>query len=99
MFVPHHEPVGQFGYLFAILGGLAWLAIVAGVVLLVVWAVRAMPRSTFMATAPSATIESPEDILARRFAMGEISAEDYIRSRNLLHGGSGTDQPKPSGQT
>jgi putative membrane protein len=97
MFIPHHEPVGQFGYLFAILGGLAWLAIVAGIVLLVIWAIRAMPRSTFMATAPSSTVESPEDILARRFAMGEISAEDYTRSRDLLRGGPGTNEATPSG--
>ena len=94
MFFPHHEPVGQFGYLFAILGGLAWLAIVAGVVLLVIWAVRAMPRSSFMRTAPT-TIESPEDILARRFVMGEISAEDFTRARDLLRGRPGADQPKP----
>ena len=36
MFVPHHEALRQFGYLFAILGGLAWLAIVAGMILLVI---------------------------------------------------------------
>jgi putative membrane protein len=84
MFLPHHDP-SQFGYLFAILGGLSWLAIVAGIVLLVLWAVRAMPRTTLVGSAP-ATAESPEDILARRFAMGEISAEDYERSRDLLRG-------------
>jgi putative membrane protein len=84
MFLPHHDP-SQFGYLFAILGGLSWLAIVAGIVLLVLWAVRAMPRTTLVGSA-STTAESPEDILARRFAMGEISAEDYERSRALLRG-------------
>jgi len=86
MFMPHHEP-GQFGYLFAILGGLSWLAIVAGIVLLVIWAVRAMPRMGSVAGVPAA-VESPEDILARRFAMGEISAEEYERSRELLRGAS-----------
>ena len=84
MFLPHHDP-SQFGYLFAILGGLSWLAIVAGIVLLVLWAVRAMPRTTLVGRAPAA-VESPEDILARRFAMGEITAEDYERSRDLLRG-------------
>jgi putative membrane protein len=89
MFLPHHEP-SQFGYLFAILGGLSWLAIVAGIVLLVIWAVRAMPRTAAMAGGPAA-VESPEDILARRFAMGEITAEEYERSRDLLRG----DTAKP----
>jgi putative membrane protein len=88
MFLPHHEP-SQFGYLFAILGGLSWLAIAAGIVLLVIWAVRTMPRTAAIASVPAA--ESPEDILARRFAMGEISAEDYERSRDLLRG----DTAKP----
>ena len=84
MFLPHHEP-STFGYVFAILGGLSWLVIVAGIVLLVLWAVRAMPRTTLVGRAPAA-VESPEDILARRFAMGEISAEDFERSRDLLRG-------------
>jgi uncharacterized membrane protein len=96
MFVPHHEPLRQFSFLFAILGGVAWLAIVAGIVLLVIWAVRALPRSSFMRTAPT-TIESPEDILARRFVMGEISAEDFTRARDLLRSGPGTNEGTPSG--
>ena len=82
MFLPHHDP-STYGYLFAILGGLSWLAIVAGIVLLVIWAVRAMPRTAAMASAP-ANAETPLDILARRLAMGEISAEEYERSRDLL---------------
>ena len=82
MFMPHHAP-SSVGYLFAILGGLSWLAIVAGIVLLVIWAVRAMPRTAAMASAP-ANAETPLDILARRLAMGEISAEEYERSRDLL---------------
>ena len=71
---------------FAILGGLAWLAILAGVVLLIIWAVRSMPGSTLTRTAPTATAEAPLDILARRFASGEITAEEYERSRDLLRG-------------
>jgi len=90
MFLPHHEP-SQYGYLFAILGGLSWLAIVAGIVLLVIWAVRSMPRTSLVGKAPGA-VESPEDILARRFAMGEITAEEFTRARDLLR-----DWPKPSG--
>jgi len=31
--------------------------------------------------------EMPLEILARRFASGEISAEEYERARDLLQGG------------
>ena len=72
---------------FAILGGLAWLAIVAGVVLLVVWAIRAFPSSRFVQAAPAA-VETPLDTLARRFALGEITPEEFERSRDLLRGES-----------
>jgi uncharacterized membrane protein len=72
---------------FAILGGLAWLAIVAGVVLLIVWAIRAFPSNRFVQAAPTA-VESPLDTLARRLALGEITADEYERSRDLLRGDS-----------
>ena len=75
---------------FAILGGLAWLAILAGVVLLILWAVRALPATQLMRTTPAA-VESPLDILARRFASGEITAEEFERSREVLRG----EAPKP----
>jgi uncharacterized membrane protein len=83
-----HPPLSIFP--FAILGGLAWLAIVAGVVLLVIWALRASPGSPLMRSTPVA-IESPLDTLARRFAKGEITAEEFERSRDLLRG----ESPKP----
>ena len=70
---------------FAILGGLAWLAILAGVILLIIWAVRALPGTQLMRGTPAA-VESPLDILARRFASGEITAEEYERSRDVLRG-------------
>jgi uncharacterized membrane protein len=80
-----HEPMGPLGLLFAVLGGLSWLAVVAGIVLLAIWGVRALSGSTLMRTAPVA-IETPLDTLARRFARGEITAEEYERSRDLLRG-------------
>ncbi len=70
---------------FAILGGLAWLAIVAGVVLLVIWAIRAFPSNRFVQATP-AGVESPLDTLARRFALGEMTSEEFQRSRDLLRG-------------
>jgi len=87
MFFTHHEPVGQLGYLFAIASGLSWLAIVAGIVLLVIWAVRALPGSSLMSSHAPVS-ETPLDTLARRFASGEITAEEYARSRDLLSGRS-----------
>ncbi len=82
---------------FAILGGLAWLAIVAGIVLLVIWAVRAFPANrltpaaTGLAAAAGPAYEAPLDTLARRFAQGEMTAEEYERARDLLRG----EPPKP----
>jgi uncharacterized membrane protein len=72
---------------FAILGGLAFLAIVAGVVALVIWAVRAIPANRAMQSTPVA-VEAPLDTLARRFALGQITAEEFERSRDLLRGDS-----------
>ena len=72
---------------FAILGGLAWLAIVAGVVLLAIWAIRAFPSNRFVPATPAA-VESPLDTLARRFALGEMTADAFERSRDLLRGDS-----------
>jgi uncharacterized membrane protein len=86
MILPPHGAMGPLGILFAVLGGLAWLAIVAGVIVLVIWAVRALPGSSLMRATPAA-VESPLDTLARRFARGEISAEEFERSRDLLRGG------------
>ena len=86
MFLPHPDAMGPLGILFAVLGGLAWLAIVAGIVLLIIWAVRALPASTLMRSNAPAIAASPLDTLARRFASGEISAEEYERSRDLLRG-------------
>jgi uncharacterized membrane protein len=82
-----HGPMGPLPVLFAVLSGLAWLAVLAGVVLLVMWAIRALPVNPLMRSTP-AVVESPLDTLARRFAQGDITAEEFERSRDLLRGGS-----------
>ena len=73
-----------------IVGALAWLLVVAGAVLLVIWAVRAFPGRRYIQGAPAPVqpqpAESPQDVLARRFALGEISAEEFERARALLRG-------------
>jgi len=74
------------------------LLLVAGVTVLAIWAIREsarphpvgpprMPMGTITTQAPH---ETPLEILARRFASGEITAEEYERARDLLGGG-----PKP----
>jgi uncharacterized membrane protein len=89
-FQPHHSMLP-----FVILGGVAWLAIIAGIILLVIWAIRVLPGSRLMRSTPMQTtpvaVESPLDTLARRFAIGEISAEEFQRARDLLRG----EPPKP----
>jgi uncharacterized membrane protein len=77
-----------------ILGGLAWLLIVVGAVLLVIWAVRAFPGQPLIRSAGAplqpAAVDSPLDTLARRFALGEITADEFERARALLRGESST---------
>jgi putative membrane protein len=67
--------------------GVFWLMALAGVALLVVWFMRTRPQSPTAAQVPMR--ETPLQILDRRFAAGEIDAEEYKRSRDLL-GGSKT---------
>jgi uncharacterized membrane protein len=71
------------------------LALPIVLIVLVVLAVTASHRGTYSTTAaqagspPVATParETPMEILARRFASGEISAEEYQRAMDLLRGG------------
>jgi uncharacterized membrane protein len=68
-----------------------WLVVAAGVAVLIVWAITSSNRHTLPATPTPGAVapprETPLDILARRFASGEITAEEYERGRDLLGGG------------
>ena len=79
---------------------LLWLLMIGGAVLIpviIILAVRATSRPAYpmgpppvqpgIAQPPQPPAETPLDILARRFASGEISAEEYERARDLLQGG------------
>jgi putative membrane protein len=66
------------------IGLIFFLVILVGVTLLVVWAVRSHPPSAAVQPPMGAT---PKDILDRRFAAGEIGADEYQRARDLLGGG------------
>ena len=63
---------------------LVFLAVVAAVAALVVVLAVAGRAQT-----PTRS-ETPADILARRFASGEITAEEYQKARDLLQGGRPT---------
>jgi len=67
--------------------------VLVGLVVLVVWAAtHSTPHPASMPPyGPPAAMqsrESPLDILARRFAAGEITADEYQRARDLLKGDS-----------
>jgi uncharacterized membrane protein len=86
----------MFGFSLFIMFG--FLVVAAVVVTVIVLAVHAATRPAYpagappmqMGAAPQATRETPLEILARRFASGEISAEDYQKARDLLGGGGKT---------
>jgi uncharacterized membrane protein len=78
-------PILMFGF----------LVVVAVVIAAVVLAVQAATRTAYPAGAPPRQMgpaapparETPLEILARRFASGEITAEEYQKARDLLGGG------------
>lgn len=76
---------------FGLLGMVAWLLVLAGAAVLIFWALRAMPMYRQGAAVPPPAGESPLDILARRFASGEITADEYEKSRKVLR----AESPKP----
>ncbi len=59
---------------------LFWALIILGVIALVRYLARG-DRSGDQAAAPRAT---PEQVLAERFARGEIDEQDYLRRRDQL---------------
>ena len=61
------------------------LAVLAGVAILVAWAVSS--RRPVSATASPSMPGTPLEVLDRRFAAGEIGADEYKRARDLLGGG------------
>ena len=59
--------------------GTFWVALLA----LIVWlVVRLLPSGN--RSAPGGSVESPEDILDRRFARGEIDEQTYAAQRSAL---------------
>lgn len=69
---------GAWGWVAMILQLVLWVGLIAGAVLLVVWAIRRSGRTA--ATTPGYAISgqpSAKDILQARYARGEITREQY----------------------
>ena len=71
---------GTYGWLAMALGWLGMLAFVGAIVLAVVWVVRALSSTDGRRAAG----ETPEEVLRRRFAAGEITQEEYEQMRRVL---------------
>ncbi len=93
--MPYHH-MGTLGFFpFGLLTGLTGLLLLVGFVLLMIWLVRTMVgphgmRWSSVAPPSAPPVESPLDILARRFASGAITAEEYQKARDVL-----AEAPKP----
>lgn len=73
--------MGGWGFvLMTISQVLFWALIIVGVVALV----RYLSRRTRDMGSPGASRQTPEQLLAERFARGEISEEEYQRGLDLL---------------
>jgi putative membrane protein len=65
-----------------ILMSLFWIVLIA----VIVWAVVRLAQRPGDGERQPRTRETPQEILDRRFASGEINAEDYTRAREHLAG-------------
>jgi putative membrane protein len=68
---------GPWGWAMMAVIALFWIALLVGIVLLIVWAVRQIGPA-------GRNAERPLDILARRYARGEITREEYERMKAEL---------------
>jgi putative membrane protein len=66
-------------------GMLMMIVVWGGLIALAVWAVVRFTRTEH---SPGSTIEPPRAILDRRFASGEITADEYAQARRILEGAS-----------
>ncbi|MFI7616526.1 SHOCT domain-containing protein [Nonomuraea terrae] len=83
-----HWGAGGFTPVFPIIWGLAWVAVIA---LAVTGRRRGWwgPRRPAAATAsPPSPTASAEQILAERYARGEMSDDEYMERMSVLKGGS-----------
>ena len=68
---------GGMGWIGMILGLVFTIAVIVGLVLLVVWAVRRMSASASQGGTQITSAQSAKEIAQSRYAKGEISREEY----------------------
>jgi len=74
----------MYGYGFPWMGGIAmmifWVLVVAGIV----WAIIAVSRNAGQTGQTATRVETPVDVLRRRFAAGEINKEQFEEMKRAL---------------
>ena len=73
---------------------LVFWALIVGLVL---WVVRSLSDKPPAAGIAQRVAASPDDVLSERFARGEITEEEFVRRRGLLHS-SGVSSPPSGGE-
>ncbi|MBA4399155.1 MAG: SHOCT domain-containing protein [Chloroflexi bacterium] len=68
---------GNMGWIGMILGALVSIALLIGLVLLIVWAVRRMSATPYQSGSQTSSGQSARDIAQARYAKGEISRDEY----------------------
>ena len=69
---------GAWGWIALIIQSVFWLALIAGIVLLIVFAIRRSNRtSASISTYPVSSQSAAKEILQARYVRGEITREQY----------------------
>ncbi|MEV4171748.1 SHOCT domain-containing protein [Nonomuraea sp. NPDC049709] len=88
LWAPHWGGAGGFSPIFPVIWGLLWVSLIA---LAVTGWRRGWwgPRRAHAAAAPAASpTASAEQILAERYARGEMTDDEYFERMSVLRGGS-----------
>jgi putative membrane protein len=78
---------GGFGMIF-------WLILWVAIIALIVWLLMRIFSNRRDGERPETRGDSAEEILRQRFARGEIDAEEYERSLEVLHRESGAQSER-----
>lgn len=84
-----YDMMGGYGWFGAVLAFLFGALVVAGIVLLIVWAVRASSRQSAAGGPPAPGAAGRDEavtVARRRYASGEITAQEYDEIMRTLGG-------------
>lgn len=70
-----HGWYSGIGWIGMILGAILWLAVLVGLILLIIWAIRRLSHGSSSAVTPPKP--TAKEILQERYARGEITREQY----------------------